>query len=58
VNGGGTPTVLLGQGDVRRAHAPDEFVPIDELAAATRTLVLTIMRFCGAERTDGDPSRH
>jgi acetylornithine deacetylase len=56
VNEGGTPTVLFGPGDVRRAHAPDEFVPIDELAAATRTLALTIMRFCGAERTAGDPA--
>jgi acetylornithine deacetylase len=55
VNEGGTPTVLFGPGDVRRAHAPDEFVPIDELAAATRTLVLTILRFCGAERTAGSP---
>jgi acetylornithine deacetylase len=49
VHQGGTPTVLFGPGDVRRAHAPDEFVPIAELAAATRTLALTILRFCGEE---------
>lgn len=50
VNEGHTPTVLFGPGDVRRAHAPDELVLIAELAAATRTLALTILRFCGAEQ--------
>lgn len=49
VHQGGTPTLLFGPGDIRRAHAPDEFVPIDELAVATRTLALTIARFCGVE---------
>jgi acetylornithine deacetylase len=49
VNQGGTPTVLFGPGDVRRAHAPDEFVPVAELAAATRTLALAVMRLCGVE---------
>jgi acetylornithine deacetylase len=48
VKQGRTPTVLYGPGDVRRAHAPDEFVPIAELETVTRTLALTIMRFCGA----------
>jgi acetylornithine deacetylase len=45
VNQGRTPTVLYGPGDVRRAHAPDEFVPISDLETATRTLVLTILRY-------------
>jgi acetylornithine deacetylase len=45
---GDTPTVLYGPGDVRRAHAPDEFVPTDELVTATKALILTILRFCGA----------
>ena len=48
VHQGRTPTVIFGPGDVRRAHAPDEFVPIAELEAATRALVLTAIRFCGA----------
>ena len=48
VHQGRTPTVLFGPGDVRRAHAPDEFVPIAELEAATRTLALTMLRFCAA----------
>jgi acetylornithine deacetylase len=46
VNQGGTPTVLYGPGDVRRAHAPDEFVPIVQLETAARALALTIVRFC------------
>jgi len=48
-NDGGTPTVLFGPGDVRNAHRPDEFVPIADLEAAARTLILTAMRFCGYE---------
>jgi acetylornithine deacetylase len=47
VNEGATPSVLFGPGDIRRAHAPDEFVTIPELEMATRALVLTIMRFAG-----------
>ena len=50
VNHGATPTVLYGPGDVRNAHAPDEFVPIDEVVTAARSLALTVMRFCGVER--------
>lgn len=49
VHQGGTPTLLFGPGDIRRAHAPDEFVPIAELAVVARTLALTIARFCGVE---------
>ncbi len=47
VNEGNTPAVLFGPGDVRRSHKPDEFVPVDELLAVTRTLALTALRFCG-----------
>lgn len=47
VNEGGIPTVLFGPGDIRRAHAPDESVPLADLEAAVRTLVVMILRFCG-----------
>lgn len=47
VHQGGTPTVLFGPGDVRTAHAPDEHVSITDLLAATRTLALAMLRFCG-----------
>lgn len=48
VKQGGTPTVLYGPGDIRRAHAPDEFVPVRELETAARALALAILRFCGS----------
>jgi acetylornithine deacetylase len=47
VNQGGIPTVLFGPGDIRVAHAPDESVAIADLEHVARTLVLTILRFCG-----------
>ena len=47
VNQGRTPTVMFGPGDVRNAHRPDEWVPIDHLATVTRTLALVALRFCG-----------
>jgi len=49
VNTGGVPTVLFGPGDVRQAHAPDEYVEIGELVTAARVLALTALRFCGYE---------
>jgi acetylornithine deacetylase len=48
VNEANIPTVLYGPGDIRRAHAPDEFVAVRDLEVATRALVLTILRYCGA----------
>jgi len=49
VNVGGIPTVLFGPGDVRVSHRPDEYVPIADIRACTRTLALTALRFCGHE---------
>jgi acetylornithine deacetylase len=49
INIGGVPTVLFGPGDVRQAHAPDEYVEIEELVTAARVLALTALRFCGYE---------
>ena len=47
VNVGGIPAVLFGPGDVRVAHMPDEFVPVDELRTAAGTLIVAALRFCG-----------
>jgi acetylornithine deacetylase len=44
---GGIPTVHYGPGDVRRAHAADESVPVAELVKVTQTLVLLIAQVCG-----------
>jgi len=46
VNQGGVPTVLFGPGNVRRAHRPDESVPIEDLLTVARVIALTAMRFC------------
>jgi acetylornithine deacetylase len=47
VHQGGIPTMMFGPGNIRVAHQPDEHVPVDDLVAAARTLVLTALRFCG-----------
>ena len=47
VNVGNTPTVLFGPGDVRDSHKPNEAVLIKDLETTVRTLVLSILRFCG-----------
>ena len=47
VNVGGIPTVLFGPGDVRVAHMPDEHVPIAELEAAARTLIVAAFASAG-----------
>ena len=44
---GDIPTVMYGPGDVRRAHGPDEYVPLEDLRRVTSALALTILRFCG-----------
>ncbi|MCP4418450.1 MAG: ArgE/DapE family deacylase [Chloroflexi bacterium] len=46
VNEGNIPTIMFGPGDVRKAHQPDEFVPLADIKTCTRTLALTILRFC------------
>lgn len=45
VNQGGIPTVLFGPGNVRQAHRPDEFVPIDELMTVARVIAVMALRF-------------
>jgi acetylornithine deacetylase len=47
VNEGEIPTVLFGPGDVRQAHRADEYVPVNDLVTAARTLALSALRFCG-----------
>jgi acetylornithine deacetylase len=44
---GGTPAISYGPGDLSVAHAPDEFVLIDELLCATRAFALLAMAWCG-----------
>ncbi|TLY03911.1 MAG: M20/M25/M40 family metallo-hydrolase, partial [Thaumarchaeota archaeon] len=43
----GIPSIMYGPGDVMQAHTIDEFVPVDQLITATKTLALTAMDWCG-----------
>lgn len=44
----GIPIAIFGPGDPALGHAPDEFVPIDQLVDGTKTLTLALMRLMGA----------
>jgi acetylornithine deacetylase len=43
----GVPGAHYGPGSVRRAHAPDEFVPVAEVAQTARVLVDVVTQYCG-----------
>lgn len=43
----GIPTVVLGPGDIRDAHAPNESVTITNLVDAARVIAVSVLRFCG-----------
>jgi acetylornithine deacetylase len=45
VNDGGIPCVLFGPGNVRKAHQPDESVPVSDLVTVARTIALLALRF-------------
>jgi acetylornithine deacetylase/succinyl-diaminopimelate desuccinylase family protein len=47
LNLGGVTTVSYGPGDLRVAHADDEYCLIDELTTATKTYALLAMEWCG-----------
>jgi len=47
-NYGRIPAVLFGPGDVAQAHAVNEFVPLEEVALATKILASTIREWCGS----------
>jgi acetylornithine deacetylase len=41
------PTISIGPETLENAHAPDEFIEIDQLIDSTKALALIIMRWCG-----------
>lgn len=43
----GIPGVIFGPGSIAQAHSPNEFVPIDELKDAARTMALTASAWSG-----------
>ncbi len=46
---GDTPTVIFGPGPTTQMHANNEWVAIEDLIVATKTLALSIFDWCGAE---------
>jgi acetylornithine deacetylase len=44
---GGIPTVQYGPGDASAAHAPDEWVSVEEVLTNARALAQVILRVCG-----------
>ncbi|MGZ4592038.1 MAG: M20/M25/M40 family metallo-hydrolase, partial [Actinomycetes bacterium] len=44
---GGIPTLHYGPGDAALAHAPDESVPLSEVATAARALAVLALDVCG-----------
>jgi len=44
---GGVPSPAFGPGDLGRAHAPDEWIGIDELVLGARAYARAICRWCG-----------
>lgn len=47
LNAAGIPAISYGPGDIRVAHAVDEYVRIDELVLATKTYALLAAAWCG-----------
>lgn len=46
---GGMPCVMYGAGDIKLAHAPDEYLPVEELLTATKTVACLLADWCGRE---------
>lgn len=44
---GGTPTVIFGPGLTEQMHANNEWVDVEDVITATKTLALTILDWCG-----------
>lgn len=44
---GGIPTLVYGPGNPLRAHAPHEYVELDDVVTVTRTLLVLALRRCG-----------
>jgi acetylornithine deacetylase len=47
INHGQMPAVHYGPGDVRLAHAVDEYVDLADVVAVTKTIALMIVEWCG-----------
>ena len=46
LNEAGIPAICFGPGDISKAHAAEEFVPVEELGLATRVLTRVVREWC------------
>jgi len=46
-NNAGIPAVAFGPGDLRNAHAANEFVPVADLVDAAKTYAVFALDWCG-----------
>ena len=46
LNEAGIPAICFGPGDIALAHAAEEFVPVEEIATATRVLTRVVREWC------------
>ena len=46
INQGNIPTTVFGPGWGDQIHKPDEFMPLDSMLPAVKTLALTIYEWC------------
>lgn len=44
---GGMPCVMYGAGDIRLAHAPNEYIEVEELLTAVKVVALFLAEWCG-----------
>lgn len=44
---GGMPCVMYGAGDIKLAHAPNEYLPVAELQIAVKTVAGLLVEWCG-----------
>jgi len=47
INYSNIPTISIGPETLENAHAPDEYMEIDQLISSTKILALIILRWCG-----------
>jgi acetylornithine deacetylase len=47
INYSNIPTISIGPETLENAHAPDEYMEIEQLISATKILALIILRWCG-----------
>jgi acetylornithine deacetylase len=45
---GGIPTIVIGPGETKMAHYPDEFIDIDEMIRAAKVFSHVLIEWCGA----------